>query len=213
MLYVFRYALPRSTSAACFRLYGSNAFNHDNLKRINLSKKLITTALFGGTLLVALWCKKRKVSEAFREATLINKNDLYKSSLVMYDYRGFVLPKFVLKSLDSLEKFECREDDIFVVTFPKTGTTWLQEIVYCIMNDLDFSSAAVKSIEDRFPYLEFVFPGLATINKMPSPRFIKTHLPYSLLPADVHQKKPKFLMVQCGNITWTCGCTKMTQMF
>lgn len=29
------------------------------------------------------------------------------------------------------------------------------------------------------------------VDEMPSPRFIKTHLPWDLLPKQIHEKKPK----------------------
>ncbi|GIX97886.1 sulfotransferase family cytosolic 1B member 1 [Caerostris extrusa] len=88
-----------------------------------------------------------------------------------------------MKNLESCKNFVFKEDDILVVSFPKTGTTWLQEIIYCIMNGIDESLS--KSLEDRFPYLEFIYPGLASIEKMEGQRLIKTHLPYSLLPEDI----------------------------
>lgn len=56
------------------------------------------------------------------------------------------------------------------------------------MNGIDKSS---RTIEDRFPYLEFLYPGLSSIENMTGQRFIKTHLPYSLLPEDILEKKPK----------------------
>lgn len=67
------------------------------------------------------------------------------------------------------------------------GTTWVQEIVFRIVT---VSSHSVPShsldenMEDRFPYLEYIYPGLKEIGKRPSPRFIKSHLPYHLLPSD-----------------------------
>ncbi|XP_054709134.1 sulfotransferase 1E1-like [Uloborus diversus] len=70
------------------------------------------------------------------------------------------------------------------------GTTWLQEIVYSIMKGIEKSET---SIEDRFPYLEFIYPGLSSIEKITEQRFLKTHLPYSLLPESVHQKKPRII--------------------
>ena len=46
-------------------------------------------------------------------------------------------------------------------------------------------------IDDRFPYLEFMYPGAKEVASYPSPRLIKSHLPYTLLPSDIHEKKPK----------------------
>lgn len=70
-----------------------------------------------------------------------------------------------------------------------SGTTWLQEIIYCVLNGI--SASETQSLEDRFPYLEFIYPGLASIEKMEGQRLIKTHLPLSILPDDIHKKKPK----------------------
>ncbi|GFX40249.1 sulfotransferase 1E1 [Trichonephila clavipes] len=91
---------------------------------------------------------------------------------------------------DHVKNFTFKDEDILVVSFPKTGTTWLQEIIYSILNGVDETSS--QSLEDRFPYLEFIYPGLKSIQKMEGQRLIKTHLPYSLLPEDIHKKNVKF---------------------
>ncbi|KAJ7391649.1 hypothetical protein OS493_017346 [Desmophyllum pertusum] len=36
---------------------------------------------------------------------------------------------------DFLENFETRQDDVFIVGYPRSGTTWLQEITWQIFND------------------------------------------------------------------------------
>lgn len=51
-----------------------------------------------------------------------------------------------------------------------------------ISNDFNFDEAKQHVLETRFPFLEYPFPGLSTIEKMQSPRLIKTHLPYYGLP-------------------------------
>ncbi|KAI5632723.1 sulfotransferase domain-containing protein [Phthorimaea operculella] len=101
-----------------------------------------------------------------------------------------------------------RPDDIFVNTFPRSGTTWTQELVWMVANDLDYKGSDATPLVHRFPYLEFLsllhpvmIDRLKQLNKdklhlveeltidrveyiarMPSPRFVKTHLPLSLLP-------------------------------
>ena len=40
-------------------------------------------------------------------------------------------------------------------------------------------------VEDRFPFLEYVYPGIKEIAKIPPPRLLKTHLPYHLLPPSI----------------------------
>ncbi|KAK7476374.1 hypothetical protein BaRGS_00032374, partial [Batillaria attramentaria] len=74
-----------------------------------------------------------------------------------------------------------------------SGTTWVQEIVYLISTDFDIERAKAENIETRFPYLEYTYPGVKAVAASPSPRFIKTHLPFSLLPKDMTVKKPKVI--------------------
>ena len=67
---------------------------------------------------------------------------------------------FVEKSIN----FEVRPDDVFVVTMPKCGTTWMQEIAWLINNDFNFKAAEEKYIMERAPYLEWVsFPSFLNI--------------------------------------------------
>jgi len=36
--------------------------------------------------------------------------------------------------------------------------------------------------------------SVENVAKMPRPRYIKTHLPWDLLPRQLHEKKPKVMM-------------------
>ncbi|PAA80903.1 hypothetical protein BOX15_Mlig021029g1, partial [Macrostomum lignano] len=102
------------------------------------------------------------------------------------------LPTDVYRALDGVASMPVRSGDIFVVSFPKAGTTWLQELVFMLATDFDSKLAETVSIEDRFPYLEYPYPGLATIKRWPmntSRRFIKSHLPWGLLPRSVVDDK------------------------
>ncbi|XP_014474012.1 PREDICTED: sulfotransferase family cytosolic 1B member 1-like [Dinoponera quadriceps] len=107
--------------------------------------------------------------------------------------------------------FKARPDDTWVVTFPRSGTTWTQELVWLLSNNLDFETAKTQFLAQRFPFFEFsIFnhpevtqefleinkgnevneqicrkiakPGYEVLASIPSPRFIKTHFPLSLLP-------------------------------
>lgn len=94
-----------------------------------------------------------------------------------------------------IEAFEARRDDIWVITYPKAGTTWTQEIVWLICNNADTEKARRINLEDRFPCLELPVPGVSAISNMQSPRFIKTHLPHGICPPDIWTKKCKVVYV------------------
>jgi Sulfotransferase domain len=71
-----------------------------------------------------------------------------------------------------------RPDDIFVVTFPRSGTTLVQMILYQIFTDgeMDFAH-----IGEWSPFFDACVPGRG-IEHLPSPRIIKSHLPYNMIP-------------------------------
>lgn len=167
-------------------------------KRVSLAKKLFSTLLFGGTLAAAVYMKKRRrdeQNELFKECTMVPRDENYSTNMYFYNYKDYVFPAMIIKSLPQVQALKARPDDVFVVSFPKTGTTWVQEIVYLISTNLDFRSAAARNMEQRFPYLEYFYPGVNSIDKTPNSRLIKTHLPYSLLPESVRTENPKIIYV------------------
>jgi hypothetical protein len=77
--------------------------------------------------------------------------------------------------------YEGSPDDLFIVTYPKSGTTWLQMIVYQLTTDgaIDFAH-----IDDVSPHLEeTLIPTGRTISDLPgTPRVVKSHLSYRDIP-------------------------------
>lgn len=49
---------------------------------------------------------------------------------------------------------EVRPDDVWLVTYPKSGTTWCQEMIWLVCNDLDYEQASEISLAKRFPFVE-----------------------------------------------------------
>uniref|UniRef100_A0A1B6DDS5 Sulfotransferase domain-containing protein n=1 Tax=Clastoptera arizonana TaxID=38151 RepID=A0A1B6DDS5_9HEMI len=137
---------------------------------------------------------------------------------------GYFLPSKYAKEAHNFYNFEARPDDTWVVTFPRSGTTWTQELVWLVANQFDFQSAAEVPQTERFPFLEFSLffhdetkqeflnensddpkkielvelmstPGYKILEDTPSPRFIKTHLPFSLLPKNLLEVGCKIIYV------------------
>ncbi|XP_055693971.1 sulfotransferase 1 family member D1-like [Lutzomyia longipalpis] len=114
------------------------------------------------------------------------------------------MPSFYEEIAQRIENFEVRPDDVWVVTYAKCGTTWTQEMVWQICNDLDYETAKNVALIERFPFIEFgsilardleLTDEVSRAEKMPSPRMIKTHLPAHLLPRQIWTVRPKIIYV------------------
>eukprot|EP00092_Neocalanus_flemingeri_P006303 GFUD01006780.1.p1 GENE.GFUD01006780.1~~GFUD01006780.1.p1 ORF type:complete len:286 (+),score=68.68 GFUD01006780.1:1-858(+) len=110
-----------------------------------------------------------------------------------------------------ISELSVREDDVWVASFPKCGTTWTQEMVWNIVHNLDFKTAKAETLEERVPYLELtalmkdedviaygMSDSIERVQKLESPRVIKTHLSVDMLPKEVLSKKVKLIYV-CRN--------------
>lgn len=74
-----------------------------------------------------------------------------------------------------------RPGDIYVATAPKTGTTWMQQIVYQVLTG---GRGEFEHLYQVSPYLEELMLrsfAEAVLDALPSPRILKTHMPYWLV--------------------------------
>lgn len=176
-----------------------NTGDDNNMKRFTLMKRLVWTALFGSTFVYVVLKQRQKREETtqfLQHYQQLPVDPNIKDGGRSFRYKGFVFPVMFGKNIfNEIDKFQARPDDVYVVSFPKTGTTWVQEIVYLIANNLDFETAESLTLETRFPFLEFIYPGIKSINKLPSPRFIKTHLPLPLLPKSIQDEGCKLIYI------------------
>ncbi|CAH2086174.1 unnamed protein product [Euphydryas editha] len=106
--------------------------------------------------------------------------------------KGYILPYMFKYEAFKIYTMEIRPTDVFVVSYPRSGTTWTQELVWMVANDMDYETANKIPLTKRYSFLEFstipfvdsLFNSMKVedIAMLPAPRFIKSHLPLSLLP-------------------------------
>lgn len=78
--------------------------------------------------------------------------------------------------------FEPRPSDIFISSYPRSGTTWMQMIMYQLTTDGDMEK--LRHISEHCPFFEnaLAFAGPGGLEKMPAPRLFKTHIRYKWTP-------------------------------
>ncbi|XP_042565185.1 amine sulfotransferase-like isoform X1 [Clupea harengus] len=113
-------------------------------------------------------------------------------------HRGFYLIPGVNSPVvvDQIQNWEIRDSDIFLITYPKSGTIWMQQIIILIEAKGNAMATAGKPNCERMPWIE-VKGSEETFLQAPlsSPRLSVTHLPYRLLPVGLRQKKAKIIYV------------------
>lgn len=89
----------------------------------------------------------------------------------------------VTKFLRGRLEFVPWDDDIFISSYPRSGTTWMQFLVYLLATD---GSMDFQHISQVTPWWERALAwGNATADdfaRRPGPRIFKSHLPYAWLP-------------------------------
>ncbi|XP_030157463.1 sulfotransferase 1A1 isoform X5 [Lynx canadensis] len=113
--------------------------------------------------------------------------------------KGIPLIKYFAEALGPLQNFQAQPDDLLISTYPKSGTTWVSEILDMIYQRGDLEKCRRAPVFIRVPFLEFKAPGIPTgmevLKDTPAPRIIKTHLPLALLPQTLLDQKVKVVYV------------------
>ncbi|CAL8299024.1 unnamed protein product [Arctogadus glacialis] len=113
----------------------------------------------------------------------------------LLEYKGtlFLLDNVHSKeSIDDLPQFEVRDDDVYLVTFPKSGTVWAQRIITLIFEE-DFPELKDAPTFRWMPWLEYQPKGTPTHATRRSPRLFCSHLQEHLVPSGLQRKKAKII--------------------
>ncbi|XP_062993972.1 sulfotransferase 1A1-like [Elgaria multicarinata webbii] len=119
--------------------------------------------------------------------------------LPLISVKGVPMIPYFANVMDEVDVFQAHPDDLLISTYPKSGTTWVSEVIEMIYKDGDEKKCGVEPIYMRVPFLEFAAPGVPSgielLEKAPRPCFIKTHLPVQLLPKSFWEKNCKMIYV------------------
>ncbi|XP_053140030.1 amine sulfotransferase-like [Hemicordylus capensis] len=121
---------------------------------------------------------------------------MQQSEKYLFKHKGnYFQPDLVTAEyIDSLEDFEIRDSDVFLVTYPKSGTIWSQNILSLIHHEGHRDGTEDTDLLDRVPFLEFNFRNME-YDKRPSPRLFSSHLPYYLVPKGLRNGRAKIIYV------------------
>ncbi|KAJ8725839.1 hypothetical protein PYW08_004022 [Mythimna loreyi] len=161
------------------------------------------------------------------------------SECVRVGPKGYIVYKPYINDAENIYNMPLRPTDVFVASYQRSGTTWTQELVWLLVNDLDYSTAAAIPLTARYQFLEiFMYfgeegqdsylnssinmanvdmnklfeimklwstPATQLLANAPSPRFVKTHLPLTLLSPKILEtakvvyvaRDPRDVVVSC----------------
>jgi len=132
---------------------------------------------------------------------------------IRYPHGPVVMPRTYLDIAERIRNFEVKEDDIWIVTYPKSGTTWTQEMVWQIVNNVDKEKGRLP-LFTRTPFLEFhcitkdmpfgcppempkqvadmmqavLSDPIVYTSNLTGRRVIKCHMPMEMQPKDLVEK-------------------------
>ncbi|XP_028366038.1 amine sulfotransferase-like [Phyllostomus discolor] len=115
----------------------------------------------------------------------------------LLNYKGHNFASPVVNDIDFLENiedFEIRDDDVFLITYPKSGTIWTQQILSLIYSEGHRNGTENLQTVDRVPFFEYNTRKVDFV-KRPSPRLFASHLSYNLVPKGLTNKKAKIIYV------------------
>ncbi|XVF78939.1 hypothetical protein PTKIN_Ptkin14bG0178800 [Pterospermum kingtungense] len=126
-------------------------------------------------------------------------------SFDLYHWEGFwYLGSHLDAAIAAQKNFQASDDDVFLTSSMKTGTTWLKAIIPTIMNPKgrtndDTEDPLLKHHPNELmPSLEvqlFKENPNPDLSGMPSPRLFRTHVPYPMLPESVKNSDCKIVYI------------------
>ncbi|XP_044515320.1 sulfotransferase 2A1-like [Gracilinanus agilis] len=115
---------------------------------------------------------------------------------VMEVFEGILLPVAIYskESLQFARKFQFQDTDIFLVSYPKSGTTWMQHILSLMLNKEDFQNQNSIPTYIRVPFVE-ISSFKIEWDKMLAPRLFASHLPANFFINNLKNSKTRVVLL------------------
>jgi len=143
---------------------------------------------------------------------LLDKGFGDKNSFWVYSPGKFIMPEQFSNFAQQILDCEVREDDVWLMGYPRSGTHWIQEMTWLIGNECNFEKARNTLMQLRAPMIEQstyfmqyekymnesmkeLLNSVEYVEKLESPRFIKAHLPVEFLPNNFEKVNPKTIYI------------------
>lgn len=149
---------------------------------------------------------KRSINDKINTFLLVNTKPWANKHLPYpndYKFKPCLLRKGFERLANDYRTFKVKSDDVWVLGYPKSGTTWMVNIVSQLKNGLDLSEESLVlnaslfleqySVDDD--NIEADYELIELFNTTSSPRLIKSHLPPHLLPVELWTVRPKIIYI------------------
>ncbi|XP_055304988.1 sulfotransferase 4A1-like [Sitodiplosis mosellana] len=128
-----------------------------------------------------------------------------------FTFESCLLPTRFKEFADKIRNFKVKKDDVWILSYPDSGTTWVQNIVWQLKHGIDQTKEPISSSDALYLDGEFFVDSpnevarknlsskfensLERVDNEPSPRIIISHLPPNLLPVDLWTIRPKIIYI------------------
>ncbi|XP_073512367.1 sulfotransferase 2B1-like [Phyllobates terribilis] len=112
------------------------------------------------------------------------------------EYKGVLFPNNITtkEDLEFVEnEFQVRDDDIYNITYPKSGTTWMIEILSLIQKNGDPTWSNTVPNWERGPWIEDSNVAQRLQQSEEHPRLITSHIPKHIFINSIHGSKAKVI--------------------
>ncbi|KAK1571420.1 hypothetical protein Q3G72_027749 [Acer saccharum] len=139
------------------------------------------------------------LSDEIKELLLTLPREKNVDGTYLYQFDGiWYRSVFLAGMISSRRHFEAQDSDIIVITYPKSGTTWLKALTYAIVHrsrnyaifDSINNPLITTNSHDLVPFFDLAYypknhDSPPSLPHFSTPRIFGTHTPYSLLPNSI----------------------------